>query len=230
MRAMPNIIAIGGVGVVSLPISNGLTCGEWISPAAHGLGLDCGSGLEKQFGGGGISRLSTLVKGWIEFRNWCTLVQLSRFAYTTYAKTLIELRTWARGGDDGDPAAFLVKMQTLDDMVTDFVPPLTETYRMVYEAQYIYRPINVTDPFPEPNHTSMPTTRRRRRCPKRRQGRRQQQGGILPIFVLLVPALAAAGKAAALVALGGAAGYAAKRGLAAATRRRRNFWNSRCRS
>ena len=147
---MPNIIAIGGVGVVSLRISNGLTCGEWISPAAHGLGLDCGSGLEKQFGGGGISRLSTLVKGWIEFRNWCTLVQLSRFAYTTYAKTLIELRTWARGGDDGDPAAFLVKMQTLDNMVTDFVPPLTETYRMVYEAQYIYRPINVTDPFPEP--------------------------------------------------------------------------------
>ena len=80
-------------------------------------------------------------------------MRLSRFAYTTYAETLIESRTWARGGDDGDPAAFLVKMQTLDDMVTDFVPPLTETYRMVYEAQYIYRPcpsIKVTDPFPEP--------------------------------------------------------------------------------
>ena len=75
-------------------------------------------------------------------------MQLSRFAYTTYAKTLIELRTWARSGDEGDPAAFLVKMQTLDDMVTDFVPPLTDTYRRVYEARYLYRPrpsIKVTE-------------------------------------------------------------------------------------
>ena len=80
-------------------------------------------------------------------------MQLSRFAYTTYDKTLIELRTWARSGDDGDPAAFLVKMQTLDNMVTDFVPPLTDTYRRVYEARYLYRPcpsIKVTETWAEP--------------------------------------------------------------------------------
>ena len=29
---------------------------EWVSPAAHGLGFDCGAGLEKQLGGGRISR------------------------------------------------------------------------------------------------------------------------------------------------------------------------------
>ena len=29
---------------------------EWVSAAAHGLGFDCGSGLEKQLGGGRISR------------------------------------------------------------------------------------------------------------------------------------------------------------------------------
>ena len=101
----------------------------------------------------GLAAVSTLVKGWIEFRNWGTLVQLSRFAYTTYAKTLIELRTWVRSGDDGDPAAFLVKMQTLDDMVTDFVPPLTDNYRRVYEVQYLYRPrpsIKVTEALAEP--------------------------------------------------------------------------------
>ena len=79
-------------------------------------------------------------------------MQLSRFAYTTYSKTLIELRTWARGGEEGHPTAFLVKMQTLDDMVTDFVPPLTEAYRLAYKAQYVYRTrptIKVTDPCPE---------------------------------------------------------------------------------
>ena len=38
-------------------------------------------------------------------------------------------------------------------MVTDFVPPLTDTYRRVYEAQYLYRPrssIKVTEALTEP--------------------------------------------------------------------------------
>ena len=116
-------------------------------------GLIVGSVLKNSWVIAGLAAVSTLVKGWIDFRNWGTLVQLSRFAYTTYAKTLIELRTWARSGDDGDPAAFLVKMQTLDDMVTDFVPPLTDTYRRVYEARYLYRPrpsIKVTETWAEP--------------------------------------------------------------------------------
>ena len=116
-------------------------------------GLIVGPVLKNSWVVAGLAAVSTLVKGWIDFRNWGTLVQLSRFAYTTYAKTLIELRTWARGGDDGDPAAFLVKMQTLDDMVTDFVPPLTDTYRRVYEARYLYRTrpfIKVTETWAEP--------------------------------------------------------------------------------
>ena len=116
-------------------------------------GLIVGPVLKNSWVVAGLATVSTLVKGWIDFRNWGTLVQLSRLAKTTYAKTLIELRTWARSGDDGDPAAFLVKMQTLDDMVTDFVPPLTDTYRRVYEAQYLYRPrpsIKVTETWAEP--------------------------------------------------------------------------------
>ena len=116
-------------------------------------GLIVGPVLKNSWVVAGLSAVSTLVKGWIDFRNWGTLVQLSRFAYTTYAKTLIELRTWACSGDDGNPAAFLVKMQTLDDMVTDFVPPLTDTYRRVYEARYLYRPrpcIKVTETWAEP--------------------------------------------------------------------------------
>ena len=115
-------------------------------------GLIVGPVLKSSWVVAGLAAVSTLVKGWIDFRNWGTLVQLSRFAYTTYAKTLIELRTWARSGDDGDPAAFLVKMQTLEDMVTDFVPPLTDTYRRVYEARYLYRPrpsIKVTETWAE---------------------------------------------------------------------------------
>ena len=116
-------------------------------------GLIVGPVLKNSWVVAGLAAISTLVKGWIDFRNWSTLVQLSRFAYTTYAKTLIELRTWVRSGDEGDPAAFLVKMQTLDDMVTDFVPPLTDTYWRVYEARYLYHPcpsIKVTETGAEP--------------------------------------------------------------------------------
>ena len=115
-------------------------------------GLIVGPVLKNSWVVAGLAAVSTLIKGWIEFRKWGTLVQLSRFAYTTYAKTLIELRTWARGGEEGDPTAFLVKMLTLDDMVTDFVPPLTEAYRIAYEAQNVNRSrpsIKVTDPCPE---------------------------------------------------------------------------------
>ena len=95
------------------------------------LGLIVGPVLKNSWVVAGLAAVSTLVKGWIEFRNWGTLVQLSRFAYTTYAKTLIELLNRERSGDNGDPASFLVKMQFLDDMVTDFVPPLTDAYRRV---------------------------------------------------------------------------------------------------
>ena len=38
------------------PFQTGSPVVEWVSPAAHGLGFDCGSGLEKQLGGGRISR------------------------------------------------------------------------------------------------------------------------------------------------------------------------------
>ena len=103
-------------------------------------GLIVGPVLKNSWVVAGLAAVSTLVKGWIEFRNWGTLVQLSRFAYTTYAKTLIELRTCTRSGDDGNPAAFLVKMQTLDDMVTDFVPPLTDTYRTEFSLGTPCRP------------------------------------------------------------------------------------------
>ena len=120
-------------------------------------------------------------------------------------------------------------MQTLDDMVKDFVPPLTDTYRRVYEARYLYRPRPSIKSGPRPGaEPTIPgcllAERRRTRSPKGRSSRKRrsrQQGGVIPLLALLAPALAAAGKAAALRRCRwGPAGYAAKRGLAAATRRR----------
>ena len=55
---------------------------------------------------------------------------MCRFAYTTYDKTLIELRTYMRGLPMEEFDGFLIKMQTLDDTISDFTPPvLTSVFK-----------------------------------------------------------------------------------------------------
>ena len=186
-------------------------------------GLIVGPVLKNSWVVAGLAAVSTLVKGWIDFRNWGTLVQLSRFAYTTYAKTLIELRTWGGGGPGGVFGQDANLGRHGDGFCATFDRHLSEGLR---------GPLSLSpSPFYKSDrdrggahHTRMPAGRRRRHGPKRRSSRKRrrapQQGGVFPLLALLAPALAAAGKAAALGAVGGAAGYAAKRGLAAATRRR----------
>ena len=51
-------------------------------------GLIVGLVLKNSWVVAGLAAVSTLVKGWIDFCNWGTLVQLSRFAYTTLCQNL----------------------------------------------------------------------------------------------------------------------------------------------
>ena len=44
-----------------------------------------------------LTAVGTVVKGWSEFKKFSVKVGMCQFAYTTYAKALIELRTYARG-------------------------------------------------------------------------------------------------------------------------------------
>ena len=135
------------------PFQTGSPVVEWVSPAAHGLGLDCGAGLEKQLGGGGISRRQYLGQRLDRVSKLGHLGATESVCLYDLCQNLDRIATLGAQRDDGDLAAFLVKMQTLDDMVTDFVPPLTDTYRRVYEVQYLYRPrpsIKVTEAFAEP--------------------------------------------------------------------------------
>ena len=71
-----------------------------------------------------LTAAGTVVKGWSEFKNFSVKVGMCQFAYTTYAKVLIELRTYARGVPFEGLEGFLIKMQTLDDTIVDFTPPL----------------------------------------------------------------------------------------------------------
>ena len=66
---------------------------------------------------------------------------MSRFAFTTYAKALTELKTHVRGVPLEDLEGFLIKMQTLDDTIIDFTPPLPKRCVQDYHRHFVYRPV-----------------------------------------------------------------------------------------
>ena len=90
----------------------------------------------------GLTALGTVVKGWNDFKNFSFKVDMCRFAYTTYEKTLIELKTYIRGLAPDELEGFLVKMQTLDDTITDFTPPMSDSYAHEYAKRFRHVPID----------------------------------------------------------------------------------------
>ena len=90
----------------------------------------------------GLTALATLVKGWSDFKKYSFKMDMCRFAYTTYEKTLIELRNHAQAGvDEHQMNSFLIKMQTIDDTVTDITPPTRESYIRDYTKKFRHNTI-----------------------------------------------------------------------------------------
>ena len=48
----------------------------------------------------GLTSSATLLKGWNDFKKYSFKMDMCKFAYTTYEKTLIELRNYVRAGMD----------------------------------------------------------------------------------------------------------------------------------
>ena len=108
-------------------------------------GLVVGPVLENSLLVACLAAVGTLVKGWNDFKKWGWKMQMSRFAYTTYAKTLIELRTTVCSEPRDDLDDFLIKMQTLDDVVTDFAPPVPDRCVLEYGRRYDHCPLTTLD-------------------------------------------------------------------------------------
>ena len=89
----------------------------------------------------GLTAFGTVVKGWNEFKNFCTKMDMCRFAYTTYEKTLIELRTYVRGLPLEEFDGFLIKMQTMDDTITDLTPPTSDRIMKQYDRNFHHCPV-----------------------------------------------------------------------------------------
>ena len=60
-------------------------------------GVVVGAVRENSFVVVGLTAFGTVVKGWNDFKKFSFKVDMCRFAYTTYEKTLIELKTYVRG-------------------------------------------------------------------------------------------------------------------------------------
>ena len=86
-------------------------------------GVVVGSVHENSFVVLGLTAFGTVVKGWNDFKKFSFKVDMCRFAYTTYEKTLIELKTYVRGLPLEEFDGFLINMQTLDEVITDSLCP-----------------------------------------------------------------------------------------------------------
>ena len=83
----------------------------------------------------GLTAAATFVKGWSDFKKDSHKMDMCRFAYTTYEKTLIELKNYARA-HEFYINTFLVKMRTLDDIITDFARPVFERFTRLYYDKF----------------------------------------------------------------------------------------------
>ena len=70
-----------------------------------------------------LTAAATVVKGWNELKNLAFKVDMTRYAFTTYEKTMNELLTYARGLPMDEFDGFLIKIQVLDDTIAELVPP-----------------------------------------------------------------------------------------------------------
>ena len=85
---------------------------------------------------GSIAGLGLLLKTYSEFKNYTRKVEMSKFAYTTYQKVLVELRACLRGkGFDHD--SFINEMKLIDDIVIDLCPPLSSFAEKKYVTKFI---------------------------------------------------------------------------------------------
>ena len=99
-------------------------------------GLVVGAVWENSFAVVALTAFGTVVKGWNDFKKFSFKVDMCRLAYTTYEKTLIELRTYVRGLPLEECDGFLIKMQTLDDTITDFTPPVADQCVQEYAKRF----------------------------------------------------------------------------------------------
>ena len=97
------------ISATSLVVAGGIAA--LITMNAIVLGVVGGSGL--------------LLKTYAEIKDYQKKIELSKFAYTTYQKTLVQLRSCLRGAQL-NRETFINEMRLSDDMIIDQCPLITK--------------------------------------------------------------------------------------------------------
>ena len=84
---------------------------------------------------GTISGAGLLLKTYSEAKNYKRKIEMSKFAYTSYEKVLIDLRSFMRGLEYNDKE-FLDYVKVLDDIIIDMCP-LTDKFEKKYNKVFI---------------------------------------------------------------------------------------------
>ena len=100
-------------------------------------GMIASSICENSFVVSSLTAGATVIKGRDDFKKISIKVDRCKFAYTTYAKILTELRTYLRG-IPFEEDIFLIKMQTFDDTITEFSPAISDRCAQNYHRLFRY--------------------------------------------------------------------------------------------
>lgn len=73
---------------------------------------------------GAISGSGLVLNTFAEIKDYKRKIEMSKYAFTTYQKVLLDLRTYLRGAEF-NKNDFIRQLNLIDDTIVDFAPPIT---------------------------------------------------------------------------------------------------------
>ena len=114
-KFLDNFFSITGIFLVAVgTITGGITLNPIVLGVINGAGV--------------------IVTGLGNKKNYKRKIEMTKIAYTTYEKVLIELRAVLRG-DDWDKEKFIDRMKLIDDMIIDQTPE-PDRFEIKYNNKY----------------------------------------------------------------------------------------------
>ena len=74
------------------------------------------------------------LRHYLKLRTIRKKIELSKFAYTTYQKVLVDLRSCLRG-NEFNHTAFINEMKLIDELILDLCP-LADTFEKQYDKKF----------------------------------------------------------------------------------------------
>ena len=115
-KNLDDFFTITGISLVAIgTIAGGITLNPIVLGVINGAGI--------------------IVAGIGKNKNYKKKIELSRIAYTTYEKTLVELRSALRG-DEWDKQEFVDRMKLIDEIIIDQTP-ISDKFAKKYKNKFV---------------------------------------------------------------------------------------------